>query len=192
MKEKQKEINKIEEDKQKVKVGRPGEKKIDYDFKLVRILSKDINGKKKVYLGLTDIKGVSWAFSNIVCKKLNMDKNKKIQDLNEQEIKSIEALISNPINVPTYLLNRRKDRDDGTDKHIHGSDLDLQREFDIKRMKKIKSYKGTRHSLGQPVRGQRTKSHFRSNKKKSGMGVAKTTAVKPKPKVENAKESKKK
>jgi small subunit ribosomal protein S13 len=35
-------------------------------------------------------------------------------------------------------------------------------------MKKIKAYKGVRHSLGQPVRGQRTKSHFRKNKKKSG------------------------
>ena len=45
--------------------------------------------------------------------------------------------------------------------------LELQKEFDIKRLKKIKSYRGLRHSTGQPVRGQRTKSHFRTNRRKS-------------------------
>jgi len=35
-------------------------------------------------------------------------------------------------------------------------------------MKKIKSYKGIRHVAGLPVRGQRTKSHFRKNARKSG------------------------
>jgi small subunit ribosomal protein S13 len=38
----------------------------------------------------------------------------------------------------------------------------MVKEFDIKRMKQIKSYKGMRHSLKQPVRGQRTRSHFRT------------------------------
>jgi ribosomal protein S13 len=57
----------------------------------------------------------------------------------------------------------------GTNKHIYGADLNLQVDFDIKRLKKIKAYKGVRHAAGQPVRGQRTKSHFRANKKKSGM-----------------------
>ena len=45
----------------------------------------------------------------------------------------------------------------------------MKREFDIKRMKKIKSYKGARHSAGQPVRGQRTRSHFRSRGKAVGV-----------------------
>jgi len=40
-------------------------------------------------------------------------------------------------------------------------------------LKKMKSYKGWRHSLGQPVRGQRTRSHFR---KGSAIGVMKTKA----------------
>ena len=43
-------------------------------------------------------------------------------------------------------------------------------EFDIKMMKMIKSYKGVRHAIGQPVRGQRTKAHFR---KGSSLGVIK-------------------
>ena len=155
----------------KAKSGRP-EIKFE-DVKLIRILGKDIPGNKKVFHGLTFIKGISWAFSNAVCKKLNLDKTKKIEDLTESEIKKIAEFISNPT-VPEYLLNRRRDYDTGENKHLNGSDLDLQKDFDIKRAKKIKSYKGVRHSAGQPVRGQRTKSHFRVNKKKSG----KSTGVK--------------
>jgi len=145
--------------------GRP-EVKID-DTRLIRILGKDIYGSKKVYLGLTSIKGISWAFSNALCIKLGINKNKQIQELTEDEIKKITEFVKNP-KLPTFLMNRRKDYDTGADKHLYGSDLDLQKEFDIKKLKKIKAYKGIRHSLGQPVRGQRTKSHFRSNKKKSG------------------------
>lgn len=145
--------------------------------KLVRILQKDIRGDKKAYRGICSIKGVSWAFSNAVFKITGINKNTKIQDLTQEEIKKIEGLISNPVGIPIYMQNRRKDRDDGKDKHIYGADLDLQVDFDIKRLKKIKAYKGVRHQLGQPVRGQRTKSHFRKNKKKSGMGASTKPAV---------------
>jgi small subunit ribosomal protein S13 len=161
---------KAKETKQLVK-GKPSQPRPEELVKLVRILSKDIRGDMKTYRGLCEINGVSWAFSNAVCKLLNLDKDKKIQDLNEQEIHKIEDFIKNPSSVPNYMKNRRNDRDLGVDRHIYGTDLDLQVEFDIKRMKKIKSYKGIRHTLGQPVRGQRTKSHFRVNKKKSGMSA---------------------
>ena len=160
-----------EEKEQKKPQGRPAQKQEEL-VKLVRILSKDIKGNKKLYHGLCDIDGISWAISNIACKILKLDKDKKIQDLTQGEIKSIEGFIMNPGGIPRYMLNRRKDRDDGLDKHVYGADLDLQVDFDIKRLKKIKSFKGIRHSLGQPVRGQRTKSHFRRNKKHSG-GVIK-------------------
>jgi small subunit ribosomal protein S13 len=150
------------------KPQRPGLKDIEL-VKLVRILQKDIKGTKKLYHGLCEIKGVSWAFSNAVVKILKLDKNKRIQDLSGEEIKRIEELLRNPESMPLFLINRKNDRDSGEDKHLVGTDWDLQKEFDIKRMKKIKSYKGVRHAAGQPVRGQRTKSHFRKNKKKSGM-----------------------
>ena len=42
--------------------------------------------------------------------------------------------------------------------------MDLAREFDIRRMKKVRSYKGIRHLQGQPVRGQRTRAHFRKGR----------------------------
>ena len=50
--------------------------------------------------------------------------------------------------------------------------LELQKEFDIKRLKKIKSYRGIRHTLGLPSRGQRTKGNFRPHKMK-GVGIKK-------------------
>ena len=51
-------------------------------------------------------------------------------------------------------------------------------ETDIKRMKKTRSYRGVRHGMGLPVRGQRTKSNFRKNKGKASLGVAKKAAAK--------------
>ncbi|MEK6906494.1 MAG: 30S ribosomal protein S13 [Nanoarchaeota archaeon] len=142
-----------------------------YEDKLVRILSKDISGNMGIYVGLTKIKGVSWGMSNAVCKKLNIDKTKKIGSLTEEEIKKISDFIKNP-NIPSFLVNRKNDLETGENKHLIGSDLELQNEFDIKRLRKIKSYRGIRHASGQPLRGQRTKSHFRKNKGK-GVGIKK-------------------
>lgn len=140
-----------------------------YEEKLVRIHSEDIGGGMKVYAGLTKIKGISWAMANAVCKALGIDKSRKIGSLSPEEIKKISEFIKNPL-VPDYLLNRRKDFETGHDGHLSGSNLELQKEFDIKRLKKIKSYRGIRHAAGQPVRGQRTKSHFRTNRPK-GAGI---------------------
>jgi small subunit ribosomal protein S13 len=148
---------------------RPEKNNPQEDVRLIRIAAKDIFGNKKVYTGLTEIKGISWMFSNAICNNLKIDKFKRIDELTEKEIKAIEDFISHPDSpLLPFLKNRRKDKESGVDKHLIGADLDLQKEFDIKGMKKMKSYKGIRHTLGQPVRGQRTKSHFRKNKSKSG------------------------
>ena len=140
-----------------------------YEEKLVRIHSEDIGGGMGVYVGLTKIKGISWGMANAICKALGMDKRRKMGSLSPEEIKKISEFIKNPV-VPNYLLNRRKDFETGENKHLSGSNLELQKEFDIKRLKKIKSYRGIRHAAGQPVRGQRTKSHFRTNRPK-GAGI---------------------
>ena len=139
--------------------------------KVVRILSTDIEGNLKLYPGLTYIKGISWSFSNALCNKLEMEKDRKIGSLTEDEIKKITQFIKNP-DLPKHLLNRKRDFETGEDRHLSGSDLDLRKDFDIKRLKKIKSYRGFRHTAGQPVRGQRTKGHFRHNRKK-GVGIKK-------------------
>ena len=139
--------------------------------RLVRVLSKDIEGKMTIYAGLAKIKGVSWAVSNAICKKLKINKKRKIGSLTEADVKKIEK-IAKEKGLPEYLLNRRNDFNSGEDKHLVGSDLDLAKEFDIKRLKKIKSYRGLRHLNKLPLRGQRTKSNFRKNRRK-GSGIKK-------------------
>ena len=133
---------------------------------LVRIMGYDIPGEKSLYTGLTRIKGVSWSISNAVCKKLKMNKKTKISSLPKDDIKKIEAKL-NDLDIASYLKNRKNDPESGEAKHIVGIKLDLRRDFDIKRLKQIKSYRGNRHSLKLPTRGQRTRSHFR----KSGIAV---------------------
>lgn len=137
---------------------------------LIRILGTDIPGSRNVYAGLTRVKGISFAFSKAICHILNIDPSKKVQDLSEEEIKIITEFAKNP-KVPSFLINRRFDMDDGTDKHLVTNDLDLRKEFDIKRLRKILCYKGVRHNRGLPVRGQRTRSHFRKGGRKKAIGV---------------------
>lgn len=137
-------------------------KKEETEETLVRILNKDLPGSKNVYSGLARIKGISWTISKIICAKSGVEKNKRIRDLSRDEIARIEKVMEK-FEVPGFLKNRRKDFDSGEDRHLLGVELDLRKEFDIKRLKKIKSYRGLRHSLGQPVRGQRTRSHFRTS-----------------------------
>ena len=151
-------------------------------FSIVRILQTDIPGNKNLLTGLTYIKGVSWSISNAVCRVLKIDSNKKIMDLSKEEIEKITEFLNNP-KLPEFLLNRRKDFETGISNHFIGANLDMKKEFDIRRLKKIRSYRGLRHALGQPTRGQRTKSHFRTKGKKKAIGVQKKVAA-PSPKKE--------
>jgi len=139
--------------------------------RIVRILSKDIEGNTKIYSGLTKVKGISWSLANAICESLKIDKNKKIGALTKEEIEKLTKFMENP-KIPKFLKNRRQDLETGSDKHIIGSNLELTKEFDIKRLKKIRSYRGLRHSVGLPLRGQRTKSHFRKNRSR-GVGIKK-------------------
>lgn len=147
-----------------------------YEEKIIRILSEDIEGGMKLYPGLAKIKGISWGLSNAVCRAMGLDKNRKIGSLTQEEIKKISEFMKSP-KIPDYLLNRRRDFATGKNKHLVGSDLELQTEFDIKRLKKIRSYRGIRHSAGLPVRGQRTRGNFRKNKRK-GAGIRKKSKKK--------------
>ncbi len=140
--------------------------KKEEEVTLVRVLGKDIRGDIKIASALTKINGISWAVSNAVCKILGLDLGKRIQDFSKDELARIEDFMKAP-ELPEFLKNRRKDLDSGDDLHISGVDLKLRKEFDLKRMKKIRSYKGVRHLNNLPVRGQRTKGNFRRNRKPS-------------------------
>ena len=144
---------------------------------MVRILNSDLDGNKTIWISLKRIKGISFTFANIICNSLNLDKSKKVGYLSDEEIKRIENIISDPLkhNLKPWLLNRRKDYETGADMHLHGMDIGLSKDFDIKNMKKIKAYKGIRHQQGQPVRGQRTRAHFR---KGASLGVSRRPGAK--------------
>lgn len=144
---------------------------------LIRILGTDISGNLTIYAGLTKIKGISWTFSNAICKMLNIDKRRKISSLSEQESNKIIEIIKSG-KIPFWIVNRKKDPETGINRHLLMTELDLQREFDIRKQKKIKSYKGVRHSQGQPVRGQRTRSHFRTKGPSVGVKRAKISSKK--------------
>mgnify|MGYP001585177337 CR=1 FL=1 len=162
-----------------------------YEGKLIRVLSKDIEGKNTIYHGLTKVKGISWSIANAICKALKLDKKRKIGSLTNEEITKMADFMKNP-KLPEHLMNRRRDFETGDNKHVIGTTLELQHEFDIKRLKKIRSYRGYRHAMGLPVRGQRTRAHFRKNKGKA-TGIKKKVpkegaVAKP---VENKKNNKK-
>jgi small subunit ribosomal protein S13 len=148
-------------------VDKPGEKKKDY-FSLIRIMQTDIPGNKQILIGLRYIKGISWGISNAICKLLKLDPKRKIADLTKDEIEKITEFLKNP-ELPKFLKNRKNDFDTGEDKHLIGTSLEMSKEFDVRRLKKIRSYRGLRHALGLPTRGQSTRSHFRKKGKSVGV-----------------------
>jgi len=144
-------------------------KETDPEFRyLVRIVNTDLDGNKPIYHALLKIKGVSFMFANMACALARVDKFKKTGYLSDIESQRLDEVIRSPqkYGAPVWMINRRKDYEDGEDKHILLTDIDYVRSNDIKRMQMIRSYRGARHAAGQPVRGQSTKSHFRRNKGK--------------------------
>ena len=147
---------------------------------IVRIAGKDVDGAKPLYHQLARVKGVGVSFSAMVCHLLGLDKNVKTGSLSDADIQRIEKALSNPkeFGAPGWMLNRQRDPETGEDIHRVSSELKFIQENDVKFMRKMRSYKGIRHGLGLPVRGQKTKSNFRKNKGKA-MGVVKKKDVKP-------------
>ncbi len=141
------------------------------DFKhLVRISRKDVDGSKTIEQALTEIKGVGISLSTAMCRTLDLDSDSQIGYISDEDILRIEEILENPqkFDVPVWMLNRREDYETGDDIHLIESDIDMTLRDDLNRMKKTRSYKGRRHEVGLPVRGQRTKSTFRHS---SSVGV---------------------
>ncbi len=140
---------------------------------LVRIANTDLDGLKQVHQALLKVKGVSVSFSNMVVSLAHVEKNAQIGLLDEEKIKLLDKIIRAPLEngAPLWMVNRRRDIETNEDKHLIGADLDYANDNDIKRLRKIKTYRGDRHGKGLPVRGQRTRSNFRKNKGKVTLGV---------------------
>ncbi len=133
---------------------------------IVRIANTDLKGTKQMLPGLADIKGIGFMYANAVCSVAGIDVHRKLGTLTDEEARRLDEIAKNPVKfgIPEWLVNRRKDPETGIDKHVLTNDLLFIQENDVKMMKKMKSWKGIRHMLGQPVRGQKTRSNFRKGK----------------------------
>jgi small subunit ribosomal protein S13 len=140
------------------------------EFKhIVRVGNTDLNGNKQILVAMKKIKGIDVMYANAVLSLAGVSKTTKAGNLEDTDIQKIVEVMREPskFGAPEWILNRRKDYETGKTVHLTSSDLTITNDDDIKRMKKIKSYKGLRHQWGLTVRGQRTKSNFRKNKGKS-------------------------
>jgi len=133
---------------------------------IIRFVGTDIKGAQPVTYALTSVKGVGIKLANAIIEKSGISPEARMGFLSSAEVEKIGDVLKNPVKygIPLWLLNRRKDVETGNDIHLLGSDLILQTKNDIDQMKKIRSWKGFRHSYGLKVRGQRTRTTGRKGK----------------------------
>ena len=112
---------------------------------MARLLGVDIPNRKKVEYSLRYIYGVGPTRSKEILDAVEIDPNRRTQDLSEQEL----SLISN------YIIDNKI--------MVEG---DLRRAItnNLKRLQSIRCYRGLRHQRGLPVRGQRTITNARTRK----------------------------
>lgn len=108
---------------------------------MVRIVGVDLPNKR-LEVALTYVYGVGPTLSKELIEKTGLDANKRANDLTEAEIAELRKELETNYAVEGDL--RRKVRND------------------IQRLKDIKSYRGLRHTVGLPCRGQKTKCNARS------------------------------
>jgi len=122
---------------------------------LARIAGIDLPKQKKAFIGLTYIFGIGRKSAMEILTKSQVNPDKKIQDLTEEEIAKIRSVMTADFKVEGALRSEVQQN--------------------IKRLMDIGSYRGIRHRRGLPVRGQRTRTNSRTRK-----GKRKTVAGKKK------------
>jgi small subunit ribosomal protein S13 len=120
-----------------------------------RIIGIDIPDNKRLEISLRYIYGIGPALAMQVIERLGLDPNKRAAQLSEDEIARLNQLLQ-----AEYVVE---------------GDLRRQIQNNIKRLQAIHSYRGLRHRLSLPVRGQRTRTNCRTRK-----GKRKTVANKKK------------
>lgn len=118
-----------------------------------RLLGVDIPNDKPTVISLTYLYGVGDKVSRELCHKAGVNPTKKARELAEDELSRLAALLERDYTVEGPL--RR------------------QLQQSVSRLRDIKCYRGIRHRLGLPVRGQRTRTNARTRK-----GPKKTVAGK--------------
>lgn len=111
-----------------------------------RVIGIDIPDNKRLEVSLTYIFGVGRALSNQIIEKLGLNKDMRARELTEDQIARLNATL--------------------TGEYVVEGDLRRQIQNNIKRLIGIHCYRGMRHRLGLPVRGQRTRTNSRTRKGK--------------------------
>ncbi len=111
---------------------------------MARIAGVDLPKEKRAEIGLTYIFGIGKSRAQKILDSLNIDRNKKIKDLTDQEIAAIKDFIEKNYRVE--------------------GDLRTEISLNIKRLMEIGCYRGLRHRMGLPVNGQRTRTNARTRK----------------------------
>ncbi|MHA2379754.1 MAG: 30S ribosomal protein S13 [Candidatus Thorarchaeota archaeon] len=126
---------------------------------IVRIAGRDIDGQENLLQGLTRVSGVGLRLSKAVLTKLSFDPHGRLGYLTDAQISKIEKILKDPVaaGMPDWYVNRPRDRMSGRMLHLTGSDLEFAHRSDIDRLKRIRSWRGVRHSQGLKVRGQHTR-----------------------------------
>ncbi len=126
---------------------------------IVRVASADIDGQENLLQGLTRIKGVGLRIAKTIINQLELDPSQRLGYITDETIAGIEQIIKDPVaaGLPDWYVNRPRDRMSGKMMHLIGSDLEFAHKNDIDRLRRIKSWRGTRHTLGLKVRGQHTR-----------------------------------
>lgn len=127
---------------------------------MARISGVTVPNEKQIWVALTYVYGIGPKTSYDILKKAGVDSTVRAKNLTDQEISKIQEVINQDLIVEGELQ-----------RIISGN---------IKRLKDIKSYRGIRHSLNLPSRGQRTKTNARTRrgKKTTVGGTAKKVAAK--------------
>ncbi|MBZ6379431.1 30S ribosomal protein S13 [Pacificimonas flava] len=114
---------------------------------MARIAGVNIPTNKRVEIALTYIHGIGRTTALDIVKKLDIARERRVQDLTDQEVIRIRELIDSELTVE--------------------GDLRRERSMNIKRLMDLASYRGLRHRRGLPVRGQRTHTNARTRKGKA-------------------------
>lgn len=109
---------------------------------MVRIAGVNIPDNKRVEIALTYIYGIGLSTSQKILAELSVDVNTRVKDLTTDEANKLREAIE------------KKHRVEGELRHLIKQN--------IKRLKEIGSFRGSRHSKGLPSRGQRTKTNTRT------------------------------
>lgn len=111
---------------------------------MARIAGVDLPRDKRVEIGLTYIYGIGRSLSNQILRKAGVDPDKRVKDLSEAEVARLREIIDREYKVE--------------------GDLRREVQMNIRRLIEIGCYRGLRHRMNLPVRGQRTRTNARTKR----------------------------